>query len=236
MNHLKSGSEGFALLWWMRYEHTWRRCWKWVLSTLVKAHNVTQSCWCTRKMEVCAFTLTSGSSMPETRKTYALLQIQEAIESLVGVRYFSCLDLKAGVWQIAMDKASKQYTPFTVGKLGFFKCKWMPFGLCNAPVTFQRLMQNCLGELNLTYCLIYLDDVIVFSETEEEHIQHLHLVFECSGEHSLKLKPTKYEFARMRLIIWLIMSPRRGWGPVKRTWRLWQSLNHPKLTWKSEPV
>ena len=69
-----------------------------------------------------------------------------------------------------MDEASKQYTAFTVGNLGFFKWEHMPFGLCNAPATFQRLMQNCLGELNLMYCLIYLDDVIVFSKTEEEHL------------------------------------------------------------------
>ena len=55
-------------------------------------------------------------------------------------------------------------------------------------------MQNCLDELNLTYCLIYLDDMIVFSTTEEEHLQHLHVVFECFQEHNLKLKLSKCEF------------------------------------------
>ena len=70
----------------------------------------------------------------------------------------------------------------------------MSFGLCNAPATFQRLMQNCLGELNLTYCLIYLDDMIVFSKTEEEHLKCLCIVFECYQEHNLKLKPCKCEF------------------------------------------
>ena len=93
-----------------------------------------------------------------------------------------------------MDKASKQYTTFTVGNLGFFKCEQMPFGLCNAPATFQRLMQNCLGELNLMYCLIYLDDMIVFSKTEEEHLCCLCVVFECFQEHILNLKPSKCEF------------------------------------------
>ena len=63
--------------------------------------------------------------------------IQEAIESLVGAGYFSCLDLKADIWQIAMDEASKQYTAFTVGNLGFFECKHVPFGLCNAPATLK---------------------------------------------------------------------------------------------------
>ena len=80
---------------------------------------------------------------------------------------------------------------FTLGSMGLYECESMPFGLCNAPPTFQRLMQNCLGELNLTYCLIYLDDVIIFSETPEEHLQRMRVVFNCLREHGLKLKPSK---------------------------------------------
>ena len=128
------------------------------------------------------------------KDSYPLPGIQEAIKSLVGVGYFSCLNLKVGFWQITMDEAVRQYTAFTVGNLGFFECECMPFGLCNAPVTFQRLMQNCLGELNLTYCLIYLDNVIVFSKMEEEHVQCLHIVLDHFWEHNLKLKPMKCEF------------------------------------------
>ena len=90
-----------------------------------------------------------------------------------------------------MDEASKQYTAFTLGSMGLYECESMPFGLCNAPPTFQRLMQNCLGKLNLTYCLIYLDDVIVFSEMPEEHLLRMHVVFDCLREHGLKLKLSK---------------------------------------------
>ena len=90
-----------------------------------------------------------------------------------------------------MDEASKQYTAFTVGNLGFFKCDRMPFGLCNVPTTFQWLMQNCMGELNFVYCLIYLDDLIVFSRTTEEHLHHLRIVFDRLREYNLKLKPSK---------------------------------------------
>ena len=104
------------------------------------------------------------------KDSYPLPRIQEALESFVGVRHFSCLDLKSGFWQIKMEEASKQYTTFTLGSLGFFECDSMPFGLYNAPATFQWLMQNCLGKLNLIYCLIYLDDLIVFSWTTEEHL------------------------------------------------------------------
>ena len=92
------------------------------------------------------------------KDSYPLPRIQEVLESLVGAGHFSCLDLKSGFWQIKMDEASRQYTAFTVGNLGFFECDRMPFWLCNAPATFQQLMQNCMGELNLIYCLIYLDD------------------------------------------------------------------------------
>ena len=62
---------------------------------------------------------------------------------------------------------SQQFITFTVGLLGFYEFTRIPFGLCNAPATFQHLMQNTLGELNLTFCIIYLDDVIVFSQMEE---------------------------------------------------------------------
>ena len=111
------------------------------------------------------------------KDSYPLSRIQAALESLVSIGYFSCLDLKSGFWQIKMDESFKQYTMFTIGNLGFFDCNHMPFGLCNAPATFQGLMQNCLGELNLIYCLIYLDNIVVFSHMAEEHLHHLCVVF-----------------------------------------------------------
>ena len=77
-----------------------------------------------------------------------------------------------------MEEVSKQYTIFTVGNLGFFKCDCMSFGLCNVLATYQRLMQNCLGKLNFIYCLIYLDNIIMFSQTTEEHLHQLHVLFD----------------------------------------------------------
>ena len=77
-----------------------------------------------------------------------------------------------------------------MGSIGLYECESM---LCNTLPTFQRLMQNCLGELSLTYCLIYLDDVIVFSEMPEEHLHRMRVVFNCFQKHSLKLKPSKCE-------------------------------------------
>ena len=125
------------------------------------------------------------------KDSYPLPRIQEVLESLVGAGHFSCLDLKSGFWQIKMDEASKQYTAFTMGNLGFFECDRMPFGLWNALATFQWLMQNCMGELNFIYCLIYLDDLIMFSQTAEEHLHQLCVVFNHLREYNLKLKPSK---------------------------------------------
>ena len=97
---------------------------------------------------------------------------------MVRARFFSTMDLKSGFWQVKMAEKSQQYTAFTVGSMGIFEFLRMLYGLCNTPATFQQLMQNCLGELNLMYALIYLDDVIVFSRTEEEHLTQLQAVFE----------------------------------------------------------
>ena len=88
-------------------------------------------------------------------------------------------------------EASKQYTTFTVGNLGFFQCDHMPFGLCNVLATFQRLMQSCLSKLNFIYFLIYLEDIIIFSWMVEEHLHRLHVVFNWFQEYNLKLKLSK---------------------------------------------
>ena len=93
----------------------------------------------------------------------------------------------------------------------------MPFRLCNAPTTFQRLMKNCLRELNLTYCLIYLVDVIVFSKTEEEHLQHFHVVFDFFWEHNLRLKPTKCEFFQDEINYLAHYVSKEGMQPSKES-------------------
>ena len=113
---------------------------------------------------------------------------------MVSARHFSCMDLKSGFWQVKMAEESRQYTAFMVGSMGMYEFLHMPYRLCNAPATFQRLMQNCLGKRNLTYTLIYLDNVIVYSKTEEEHLVHLRAVLERFMEHGLKLKPSKCNF------------------------------------------
>ena len=129
--------------------------------------------------------------MRTKKDSYPLPHIQKTLESLEGSHIFSSFNFKLGFWQVEMDETSKQYTAFTVGSLGFFECEHMPFGLCNTPTTFQQLMQNCLGELNLTYCLIYLDDIITFSNDEDDHLHHMRVIFDRFRVEHLKLKPSK---------------------------------------------
>ena len=83
------------------------------------------------------------------KDAYSLAQIDENLDSLLGSQWFSSLDLKSGYWQVEIDEESKPLTAFTVGLLGFYECKRMPFRLTNAPETFQRSIETCLGDLNL---------------------------------------------------------------------------------------
>ena len=133
-----------------------------------------------------------------TKNSHPLLQIQKVLEIMAGATLFSMMDFKSRFWQVKMAPKSQQYTTFTMGNLGFYEFTCMPFRICNAPVTFQCLMQNTLRELNLTYCIIYLDDVIVFGHMEEEHLEHLCIMFEHFCEFNLKLKPSKCLFSSVR--------------------------------------
>ena len=125
------------------------------------------------------------------KDAYSLPRIDETLERLKGSCVFSSLDLKSGYWQVEIEEDSKQYTAFTLGPLGFFECNRMPFGATNAPATFQRLMESCLGDLNLNWCIIYLDDVVVYAPTVEEHLKRLEGVFQKLKAAGLKLKPSK---------------------------------------------
>ena len=133
------------------------------------------------------------------KDAYSLPRIEDSLDVLNGSCIFTSIDLKSGYWQVELDEKSIPLTAFTVGPLGFYECVRMPFGLTNAPATFQRLMESCLSDLHLNWCIIYLDDVIVFSKTPEEHIARLEAVFKKISDAGLKLKPSKCEFFKKRI-------------------------------------
>ena len=96
---------------------------------------------------------------------YSLPRIEHQLEQLFGAEWFSTLDLKSGYWQVELTEESKPYTAFTCGPLGFYECNTMPFGASNAPATFQRLMENCLGDIKLSWCMVYLDNDIIIGKS-----------------------------------------------------------------------
>ena len=112
------------------------------------------------------------------KDAYALPHIDETLDSLQGMQWFSSLNQKLEYWQLEMDEESKPLTAFTVGLLGFYECERMPFGLTNAPTTFQRLMETCLGDLNLHWHIIYLDDIVIFSKDLASHLERLEAEFQ----------------------------------------------------------
>ena len=133
------------------------------------------------------------------KDAYALPRIDETLDYLAEFKWFSALDLKSGCWQVELDEEIKPLTAFTAGPLGFYKCERMPFGATNSPATFQRMMETCLGDLHLNWCLIYLDDIIVFAKTQQEAITRLGTMFQKLREAGLKLQPSKCELFKTSL-------------------------------------
>lgn len=133
------------------------------------------------------------------KDAYSLPRINDTLDTLIGAKYFSKLDLHSGFWQVEIAEEDKHKTAFSLGPLGFWECNRMAFGLTNAPSTFQRLMETCMGELNLRECLIFLDDILIFSDTFDEHLKRLQGVFERIEKHGLKLKPSKCEFFKTKV-------------------------------------
>ncbi|CAH8556952.1 unnamed protein product [Dicrocoelium dendriticum] len=126
-----------------------------------------------------------------TRKdAYPLPRIDDLFNALGGSVYFSTLDLASGYWQVEVEESDRAKTAFVVPS-GLYEFQTMPFGLSNAPATFQRLMQKALADLIPRKCLVYLDDVIVHGKTECEHLDNLASVLECLLRVGLKLKPSK---------------------------------------------
>lgn len=126
---------------------------------------------------------------------YPLPRIDEILDNLGKCSYFSTLDLAQGFHQIEMDPESIEKTAFSVNN-GHYEYLRMPFGLKNAPSTFQRVMDNVLREYLHKFCFVYMDDIVCFSKSLEEHQQHLKLIFTKLREFNLKVQLDKSEFFR----------------------------------------
>ena len=124
---------------------------------------------------------------------FPIPMISDILQSMHGAKYFSTLDLESSYWQTAIVENDKQKTAFTT-QSGHFEFNVMPFGLKNAPAIFSRLMSNVLAGLIGPSVLVYLDDIIIFSETLDEHLDKLKNVFDRLLKYNLKLKLKKCQF------------------------------------------
>ncbi len=124
------------------------------------------------------------------KDAYPLPRIQDCLDAMAGASVFSTLDMTSGYYQVPVKADDKPKTAF-VTKRGLFQFKTMPFGLSNAPATFQRLMELALSGLQWTTCLIYLDDVIIFASSFNEHLSRIQIILERFRKANLKLKPEK---------------------------------------------
>ena len=132
------------------------------------------------------------------KDAYPLPRINDCLDCLQNSQYFSTLDLQSGYWQIDITPEDRPKTAF-VTRRGLFEYKTMPFGLCNAPSTFQRCMDLVLRGLQWRTLLVYLDDIIICSDTFESHLEKLDEVLGRLSNVGLKLKPSKCELFRSRV-------------------------------------
>ena len=127
------------------------------------------------------------------KDSYPIPRIEDLHDRLSGNSWFCTLDLKSGYWQVKLRSQDKEKTAFSVGN-GLWQFTVMPFGLCNAPATFERLMEKVLRPILNKICLVYLDDVIIFGKTFEEMFANLREVLFLLGKANLKLNPKKCSF------------------------------------------
>lgn len=129
------------------------------------------------------------------KDSFPLPLITQTLDSLHGAKYFSTLDLLSGYFQVELDPSAREKTAF-VTENNLMEFLVLPFGLTNSPATFQRLMGHVLRGLEYRSALIYLDDVIVFGKTLQEHLHNLEEVFQRFREANLKLNPKKCSFVK----------------------------------------
>ena len=139
---------------------------------------------------------------------FPLPRVDDTLDMLSQTQYFSTLDLVAGYWQVRMDRDSQENAFSTCS--GHYEFRVMPFGLCNGPSTFQRLMESVLMGLFQSRCMVYLDDVMVIGMNFTEHLENFWEVFDRFRQANLKLKPEKSSLASSEVLYLGYVLSREG--------------------------
>lgn len=130
---------------------------------------------------------------------FPLPNINDILDQLGNSKYFTVIDLASGFHQIPMNPQDSMKTAFST-LFGHYEFVRMPFGLNNAPATFQRLMNVVLAGIQGLRCLVYLDDIIIFADSLETHGKRLREILERLANHNLKIQPDKCEFLRREVM------------------------------------
>ena len=167
--------------------------------------------------------------MRRRKDAYALPRIIESMDAMTGSKWFTTLDLQSAYNQVQMEPADQHKTAFTI-PLGLYEYTRIPFGLCNAPATFQRLLQTAFHAEMFNILLVYLDDIVVYSDTLDEHLARLDTVFTRLKSYGLKLEIRKCSFFKksVKYLGHVVSSEGVATDPDKisavRDWALPQTL------------
>lgn len=161
---------------------------------------------------------------------YPLPNIQDLIDTLGKAKYFTCMDLSQGYYQVELDKDSRPMTAFITPDGEHLQMKRMPMGLSTSPAAFSRIMTMAMSGLKGHRCLVYLDDLIVFSETVDEHIRNLKEVFERLRWAHLQVHPGKTVFLRRTVVFLGYQIDEQGIRPDPRKVQEVKDWPRPKTT------
>ena len=168
-----------------------------------------------------------GLNNQTVKDKYPLPRDQDIFDQLQGARFFSSLDALWGYWQIRIAEKDVHKTSIRT-PLGSYEFLVMPFGLTNAPATFQRFMENVLRKYIMKFCMVYIDDIIIYSKTAEEHMQHIELVLQALDAEDVKIKLSKCNFFRTSIPFLGHIISRNGIAPQSDKVKAIQDWPEPK--------
>lgn len=151
------------------------------------------------------------------KDAYPIPKIEDYLVALAGSQWFSTLDLNMACHRVPMAEQDKKKTDFATPRGGLFQYTIMPVGLCNAPVTFQRIIEKTLSGLQWKIAVLYLDDIVVFGKNLEEHISNLEKIFDRLDEMNLKVKAQKCSFFKteVQFLRYVVTTSGIKTAPVK---------------------